>query len=64
MMSPSQYAHNRKQVCNLSQRKAAPLLGIHWRTVQKIEKGEFGNPVPVKYERALRDLMRECAGNA
>lgn len=63
-MSPADYQHNRKEVCGLSQRKAAPLLGIHWRTIQEIEKGDYGNPVPLKYQRGMRDLMRELKESA
>ncbi len=51
-MSPHEYALLRKS--HGSQRAMGPRLGIHWRTIQKIEGGEFGNPVPLKYELGLR----------
>lgn len=51
-MSPAEYAALRKP--HGSQRAMGPRLGIHWRTIQKIEKGDFGDPVPLKYELALK----------
>lgn len=51
LVSPAEYATLRKS--HGSQRAMGPELGIHWRTIQKIEKGEFGDPVPTKYALAL-----------
>lgn len=51
-MTPSDFATLRKT--HGSQRVMGPRLGVHWRTIQKIESGEFGDPVPVKYELMLR----------
>lgn len=50
-MTPSEYALLRK--FHGSQRAMGPRLGIDWRTVQRIEAGEMGDPVPLKYELAL-----------
>lgn len=58
-MTPADYRDARKATLGLSQRKVAPLLGIHWRTIQQIEKGDYGDPVPLKYQRGMRDLLRE-----
>lgn len=39
-----------------SQRAVAKLLGIGFRTLQRVESGEYGDPVPVKYQRMIAGL--------
>lgn len=60
-MTPTEYATLRKT--QGSQRGMAPKLGVHWRTLQRLEKGDWGNPIPVKYELALRGWIAENAMN-
>ena len=51
-MSPADFAALRKS--HGSQRAMGPRLGISWRTIQQIEKGGYGDPVPLKYELLLK----------
>lgn len=57
-LTPAQYATLRRSIG--PQRKVD--LGIHWRTIQGIEKGEYGNPIPRKYELGLLGLLAELQG--
>lgn len=58
-MTPIEYATLRKS--HGSQRAMGPRLGIHWRTIQCVEAGEFGDPIPKKYELAIRGFVAENA---
>lgn len=53
-MTPQQFAYARDNIG--SQRAVAKLLGIGFRTLQRIESGEYGDPIPVKYENMIRGL--------
>ncbi len=39
-----------------AQRPTAKRLGIGFRTLQRLEAGTYGNPIPVKYELAMLAL--------
>lgn len=56
-MSPDQFKSERG--FHGSQRKVAARLGVGFRTLQRIEAGSMGDPVPVKYENMLRGLSRQ-----
>jgi hypothetical protein len=56
---PRDYAALRK--LHGSQRAMEARLGISWRTIQEIEAGNFGDPVPLKYELALRGYVASLA---
>ena len=43
-----------------SQRKVAAQLGIGFRTLQRIEGGKLGDPIPNKYERLILSLLDEA----
>ncbi len=58
-MTPTESALLRKS--HGSQRAMGPRLGIHWRTIQDVEKGRFGDPIPRKYELGLLGLIAENA---
>lgn len=36
-----------------------PALGVSWRTIQEIEKGAMGDPVPLKYELMLKGYIAQ-----
>lgn len=42
-----------------SQRAVATRMGIGFRTLQRIEAGTLGDPVPVKYQRLIRAIGDE-----
>jgi hypothetical protein len=39
-----------------SQRAVAVLLGVGFRTLQRVEDGTMGEPIPVKYEHMIKGL--------
>lgn len=39
-----------------SQRTVAKKLGIGFRTLQRIESGQYGDPIPEKYRRLILSL--------
>jgi transcriptional regulator with XRE-family HTH domain len=53
-MTPSEFTAARK--AHGSQRTVATRLGIGFRTLQRIEDGTMGDPIPAKYELMLKGL--------
>jgi transcriptional regulator with XRE-family HTH domain len=53
-MTPQEFSYARF-ACG-SQRAVAKLLGIGFRTLQRVESGEMGDPIPLKYERMVQGL--------
>jgi transcriptional regulator with XRE-family HTH domain len=41
-----------------SQRKVAARMGIGFRTLQRIESGEMGDPIPEKYANMIRGFAK------
>jgi len=39
------------------QRHAARILGIGFRTLQRLEAGELGDPLPLKYANLIRGAL-------
>lgn len=56
-MTPIYFKHIRWQ--HGSQRSVAKRLGIGFRTLQRIEGGKLGDPVPLKYQTLLLSLSVE-----
>lgn len=60
-MTGSELRHIRKQL-GLSQHKFAPLLGIHWNTLARFERGEVNISEPVAILARLRLELAEREG--
>jgi len=43
-----------------SQRSVSARLGIGYRTIQRVEMGQRGDPIPNKYERLILSLLDEA----
>lgn len=57
-MTPDQAVRVRK-LAGLAQPNAAVQLGIGLRTLQRIEAGTYGDPIPEKYRRLILTLRSE-----
>lgn len=53
-MTPSEYKSHRLALG--SQRASAKRLGIGFRTLQRIEDGTNGDPIPLKFENMILGL--------
>lgn len=53
-MTPAEFTEQRKR--HGSQRAVAKMLGIGFRTLQRLEDGTTGDPVPAKYALMLKGL--------
>jgi len=53
-MTPTKFSDQRKR--HGSQRLVAKKLGIGFRTLQRIEDGTMGDPIPAKYEHMIVGL--------
>lgn len=53
-MTPNEFTALRQS--HGSQRKVAARLGIGFRTLQRVEDGTMGDPIPEKYAMMLRGL--------
>ncbi len=53
-MTPNEFTALRQS--HGSQRKVAVSLGIGFRTLQRVEDGTMGNPIPAKYAHMIRGL--------
>lgn len=53
-MTPTEYKTLRKALG--SQRASSKRLGIGFRSLQRVEAGEYGDPIPVKFENMLNGL--------
>lgn len=53
-MAPTEFATLRQS--HGSQRTVAARLGIGFRTLQRVEDGTMGDPIPAKYEHMIRGL--------
>jgi hypothetical protein len=53
-MTPTEFTAARQR--HGSQRAVAVLIGIGFRTLQRVEDGTMGDPIPVKYERMIAGL--------
>lgn len=60
-MTPAEYTAVRQR--HGSQRTVAVLLGIGFRTLQRVEDGTMGDPIPVKYERMIVGLKPQKGRN-
>lgn len=59
-MTPAEFTEQRK--AHGSQRAVAALLGIGFRTLQRIEDGTMGDPIPAKYAMMIAGLSASKAG--
>jgi len=53
-MTPAEFAEQRKR--HGSQRAVAKMLGIGFRTLQRLEDGTTGDPIPAKYALMIGGL--------
>lgn len=58
-MTPTAFATLRKS--HGSQRAVALRLGIGFRSLQRIEKGVYGDPIPIKFANMLNGISTEGA---
>lgn len=53
-MTPATFRYHRER--HGSQRAVAKELGIAFGTLQRVESGQYGDPVPLKYQRMIAGL--------
>jgi hypothetical protein len=53
-VTPSEFTEQRKR--RGSQRAVAARLGIGFRTLQRVEDGTMGDPIPAKYAHMIKGL--------
>ena len=58
-MTPATFAAIRRD--HGSQRAVAKRLGIGFRTLQRIEAGTMGNPIPDKYAHMIRGITTQSS---
>jgi hypothetical protein len=68
-MTPAEFKALRQRLsghatANMAQRPAARLLGIGFRTLQRIELGEYGDPIPIKYALLIRGASKDNPGRS
>jgi hypothetical protein len=59
-MTPTEFTEQRKR--HGSQRAVAVLLGIGFRTLQRIEDGTMDDPIPAKYAMMIAGLSASKGG--